>query len=270
MTKEGLKVAITTGSRDRLEHLCVALNSWTALSEVDSIVVVDWSSAMPVFDSLERHDVFDHFKDPRLVVVRVNGRQHWENSLCHNLEIQVASHLGSDLVLRLDNDVVLDRSFFAKHPVDGRSFYAVDCHLVPPEADDKRNLCGIVYAHTKHLCAVGGYNERLTQYGYEDEDLYERLVGSGLTWKRVDLDTATHLPHPDSDRLRCVRLDPTVERIFPRRAVESSPRAAASLKKYLIEKSKAESLARPWGKNDQRARWQLIHLGSRYLEATPC
>ena len=47
-----------------------------------------------------------------------------------------------------------------------------------------------------------GYNERIVTYGYEDDDLFERLERAGLTRRDVDLDTVHHIPHDDLARTR--------------------------------------------------------------------
>jgi len=254
VTRDGQTITISAGCMNRPEPLSQSLASWVSLSEVDHVVVVDWSSGKPL-RSLA-------LADPRIIVVRVDGQKFWRNSLCHNLEITAASELRSDLLLRLDADVVVRPDFFRKHPVDVSSFYALDCHRVPPQLDHKRSLCGTIYAHVSHLLAANGYNERLRQYGYEDEDLFNRLRDGGLNWKQYDLDSLHHIPHTDEMRLQHLDVGdapPEIARVGAKSVVE-----------HYIYKSLALAKVQPWGPSDIRTRWKLSRPAENYWEAQPC
>lgn len=253
MTPDGKKVAVTAGCMDRAENLARSLATWVALPEADHVVVVDWSSREPLRRLTQ--------VSPRVTVARVSGQQFWRNSLCHNLEIRLAAELGCDLVLRVDSDTLVRSDFFALHPAHASRFYAVDCHQVPASVDDKRNLCGVVYAHLSHLLAVNGYNERLCRYGYEDEDLYERLTKSGLTWKKCVLDTLDHIPHSDAARL--ARLD---LRGIPGKVVTQGPRKMAV---HCVEQSRDLAESKPWGPSDRRTPWKITKESTNYWEANP-
>jgi len=235
----GERLAVTTGSMDRLEHLLQAMNSWTKLAEPDEIIVVDWGSSDPLALSLAS------FGDPRVTVVRAEA-SHWENSRCHNLEFTAASHLECDLVLRLDNDALVAPDFFRHHPPNDTSFYAVNCHSVPPETDDKRNLCGTVFTAVRHWRRVNGYNERLRQYGFEDEDFYCRLAQAGLTWRECLLGDLEHLPHDDGSRLEHIASHPLLSPVDPH-----------VQKQFRITLSRQIAIARPWTSSDLRTRWNL-------------
>jgi N-terminal domain of galactosyltransferase len=253
MTPEGKKVAVTAGCMDRPGPLERVIRSWVALPEADHVVVVDWSSQEPLRRLTQ--------VETKVLVVRVSGQQFWRNSMCHNLEVTVASELGCDLVLRTDADVVVRLDFIPRHPVDESSFYAVDCHQVPAECDDKRNLCGTLFAHVSHLLTVNGYNERLLQYGYEDEDLYDRLERAGLTWRRCDVRFLDHIPHSDASRI--ARLDlrdapPDVARASTRRVVD-----------HYVYKSQDLARSRPWRAFDRRTRWTITRVTTNYWEAQP-
>lgn len=245
------KIAVTTGCMNRMDPLAKSLPTWLALPEANHVVVVDWSSAWPL-----RHP------DPRVLVVRVSGQKYWRNSWCHNLEMEVARELGCELSLRVDADVTVGKDFFAKHPARDGVFYAVNCHEVPPKLEHKKSLCGTVYARVSDLLAVNGYNERLCQYGYEDEDLYKRLEASGLAWKRCDLDTLEHIPHSDASRVENVDTKDA-----PATTAKAGPKMVAE---HYIYRSLALARAQPWGPGDQRTKWRLTRAEPNYWEAVPC
>ena len=192
----GQRLTLTTGSLDRLEHLQRSLATWLKHLELDEVIVVDWGNEVPLLQCLNT------FTDPRVVVARAEGQEHWHNSKCHNLELQLAS---GEQVLRLDSDYLLGPNFFRRHELRSGCFFAGNWQQVAA-SDDKRHLSGAVYAYKSDLLAVNGYNERLRHYGREDDDLYDRLVARGL--KRVDLDLSTldHIPHSHVQRYEHLKI----------------------------------------------------------------
>jgi hypothetical protein len=242
----GKKLAITTGSMNRLGNLQKSLATWLRLPEPDYIIVVDWSSANPIFSTLQE------LKDPRLIVAEAPEQPKWHHSKCHNLEFKIAQTLGCEFVLRLDNDYLVQPDFFTKHPITSDAFYTVDCHLVPPEADDKRNLCGTLFTTIDNFLKVGGYNERLVHYGYEDEDLYLRMQLSGLQWKNCDLSTLDHIPHDDLTRFENLDID---MRKF---------RDVSKLKQYMIAKNLHSSSTKPWTLSDRAAQWTIAQTNRHW------
>ena len=62
-------------------------------------------------------------------------------------------------------------------------------------------MTGLLYAKQKSILSVGGYNENIKSWGYEDEDLYLRMEQAGTKRQVIDMDLAYHIPH--SDDLRC-------------------------------------------------------------------
>lgn len=248
----GKRVTITTGSRDRLDHLRQALPTWLALVEVDTIIIVDWGSSKPL------HEALADFKDPRLHIVRVTDEPFWCNAKCHNLEIRMAGNEG--LLLRLDNDALVRRDFLKRHPHIENAFYAVDWRQVPKEVDDKRNLAGTLFVELSRLWEIHGYNERLIHYGREDDELYDRLVNHGLVWNMCDLDTLEHQPHDDESRMGNLQITPTLEKL----AGSRSPRIR---KEALISLSTQIAKNRPWSLDDDMTEWWISPAGERYFLA---
>jgi hypothetical protein len=176
---------------DRGQMLQEAVPSWLALPDIDEVVIVDWSSRHPVRRTLAP------IRDPRVNVVRVEGQRRWIASKSHNLGIRVAS---GDVLLRLDSDYVLEPTFMQEHALPERAFFAGNWRRA--RTDNERHLTGALYIRKQDLLGVNGYNERIVTYGYEDDDLFERLEAAGLTRRDIDLDTIQHLPHDDMLRTR--------------------------------------------------------------------
>jgi hypothetical protein len=248
-------VILTTGSMNRLDSLRRSLVTWLALREVDEILIVDWGSQAPLREALA-----DFRFENRVTIVRTD-QKHWHNSKCHNLELSLVSE--GALWLRLDNDTLIQPDFFAKHPHQDNSFYAVNWRKVPKEQDDKRNLAGTLFVDPKLVRTVQGYNERLLHYGSEDDDLHARLVASGLRWLDVDLNTIEHIPHGDNVRYENLAI------------ANDLPKLAAPYKNnkgfcwndqltcdnaersVLLALSQSITAEHPWTVNDRMTEWRL-------------
>ena len=160
---DGMKLSVVCGLKDRAGHLWKSLESWLARDEIDEVVIVDWSSSEPVVCG-----------EPRVVVARAEGQDHWVASRCHNLGLHMAI---GHLILRLDADDLLFPDFFTMHPFrrdEIPPFYYAE--LTRARDDNETHLAGVVYARRCDFLAVGGYNERIEIYGYEDTDLADRLA----------------------------------------------------------------------------------------------
>ena len=103
---EQLPISIVCGVMDRSPHLGESLPTWLAHPKVGQVVIVDWSSQVPIEPPSY---------DPRVVVARVVGQKHWCPSKCHNLGLRLATE---SRVLRLDADHQLALNFFLKHPLE--------------------------------------------------------------------------------------------------------------------------------------------------------
>lgn len=183
-------ISIVCAAKNRSNALRVSLASWLVSSGVDEIVVVDWDSDEPLSPMASL--------DPRVRVVRVDNEPRFHLSAAFNLAADLAA---GDTLLKLDADYVLNPfydfirwvslpadSFVTGHFQHGGPFLAY--------------LHGLVYVRKEHWQRIHGYNENLTNYGWDDDDFYLRLVQSGL--QRAILNPppifAFHIPHNDTFR----------------------------------------------------------------------
>ena len=218
-------VSVVCGCMDRNQMLAEALPSWLAHPEIGEVIIVDWSSPTPV------RLVTAPLGDARVKVIRVEDQRRWIASKSHNLGVRAAA---GDVLLRLDADYVLGPSFFRAHALAPRTFFCGNWRCA--RVDNERHLTGVLYVHRRHVLAVNGYNERIVTYGYEDDDLFERLELGGLSRRDIDLDTIRHIPHTDDLRTRHQDVG----------SVE-----------FETERNKRLAHARAWTIADRAARWQL-------------
>ena len=243
-----MRTSIVCGVKDRGEHLAISLASWLARPEVDEVLLVDWSSTVPVASD-----------DPRVVIARVEGQPHWSASRCHNLGLLLSA---GGLVLRLDADDVLHDDFFARHPFKEDEippFYFVNQELA--RDDNETHLAGVVYARRCDFLAVGGYNERIEVYGYEDTDLVLRMAARSFDCRFVDLDTLHHLPHDEGTRF--VNQPAAKFEDLHRRFGDSGGWSYKLLGKgdKAIVANKMIAERAPWSTQDRKARWDVRAVG---------
>lgn len=183
--------SLVTCCMNRNENLVKALPSWIACSDINEIVIVDWSSTEPVFDYLKAHGI----EDERIKVVRVNDQSRWILSYAFNVGFRAASY---DKILKTDADIIVYPDFFNKNQLSKKAFIAGDWRIA--EAGQE-HINGFFYVHREDLLAIKGFNEYITTYGWDDDDIYHRLTEAGTRRKPVDVKTIYHIPHDDALRV---------------------------------------------------------------------
>jgi len=216
-------LSVVSCSMNRTDNLLRALPSWLGHEAVSEVVIVDWSSDEPVRDALSAQGV----EDARIRIVRVNGAPRWILSQAFNAGFRAASF---DTILKLDADIVLSEDFFSRNgqpASDG--FIAGNWRNV---SADQAHVNGFFLATRAALAAVGGFNEFITTYGWDDEDLYARLEAEGIRREDVLPDTIHHLPHSDEERTG----EGADDRRPAREAIMASPRFMIERNRVLVEK----------------------------------
>lgn len=205
-------ISIVTCAMNRTENLLRALPSWLKFSNIDEIIIVDWSSKYPVELSLKEND----FTDPRINVVRVDGEPRWILSYAFNIGFRCASR---EKILKVDADIMLMDDFFEKNSMPSQDNFVAGDHRLAKQGQEHIN--GFIFATRDSLALVGGYNEYITKYGWDDDDLYNRLIKAGYRRDNVLPDTLYHIPHSDAQRtgLIITKENPTI-----RERILSSPR----------------------------------------------
>ena len=181
-----IETSIVTACMNRNQNLRKALVSWLAVSSVSEIIIIDWNSKISVYDNLI--DIIRN--DDRVKVFRVKGISQWVLSTAFNIGFHKAS---GKKILKLDADIVLQKDFFHKHLLKKGFFFAGNGKKAKNE--NERFLNGICYCFKDDLEKVNGYNEYIRSYGFDDDDLYNRLQMAGLKKLDVDSNSVYHIPH---------------------------------------------------------------------------
>ncbi|WP_058314801.1 glycosyltransferase [Cognatishimia activa] len=183
-------ISLVTCSMNRSENLLKALRSWLPQSEISELIIIDWGSDVPVAETLHKEGIFD----PRIRLVRAPDEARWILSYAFNLGFRLAKF---DKILKVDADIVLSDDFFDKNTLIEGSFIAGNWR----EAEQgQEHVNGFFYLHKNDLAEIGGFNEYITTYGWDDDDLYSRLDEIGIKRENVAPSTIKHLDHSDEER----------------------------------------------------------------------
>ena len=185
--KSSISISLVAACKNQKKSLTVALPSWEAVKEIDEIVLVDWGSTSDQWDDIPLLDAL--IRTGRLSFIRIPDAGDWVLSRAYNL---AARFVTSKHILRVDCDTYVNPHFVENHPRPGRrEFYTVASGTERDEND--RKLQGVWFARTDNFLKVGGYDERITEYGYEDLDLYDRFHRvAKLEQKGINLDMLKH------------------------------------------------------------------------------
>lgn len=191
--KEGIGegVSLVTCCMNRNKNLLLALPTWLELDEIDEILIVDWSSQVPVARTLEKAGI----RDSRIQIIRVDSEDRWILTYAFNIGFRASNF---DKVVKVDSDIQLSKDFFRRNKLSGKSFIAGDWRLAK-KGQEYTN--GFFYAFRETLIRIGGFNEFIITYGWDDEDIYHRLEQDGNIKIPVALETLYHLHHEESERI---------------------------------------------------------------------
>lgn len=142
------------------------------------VVVVDWGSAPRVAADA---------RGGLLRVVRLQGVEGWNLAQAYNVAIRAAT---GRYVLKIDCDTRLECLPSPPRPLSFRA----------GNWETHGSLNGIVHVARSALEAAGGYDERLTRYGWDDSDLFRRLRRLGNGREEIDARCFRHIPHADGLR----------------------------------------------------------------------
>lgn len=187
----GKSITLIAACKNRQESLSMAFPSWTSQAHIDQIVLIEWSHSQYEWHRIPHLAV--SLQSGRLTIVHVDGGD-WALSRAYNLAAQFAI---GEFIVKVDCDTYLRDDFFDKHPLPPKSTY----YFVPwgtPRNSNEERLRGVWFARRADFFKVGGYDERIVRYGYEDTDLYNRFdARASLSFKSFDLDTLRHNVAPD-------------------------------------------------------------------------
>jgi len=231
---------------NRNNNLSIALNTWLNVEGLDEIIIVDWSSDNHVINLIP-----EDTRGKVVKVVRAEDQGRWILSWAFNL---AASQVSYDKILKIDADVLLQPNFLKSNPLQPNSFSHGSWKVAKDE--NEKHLNGQMYCYTKDFESVNGYHEKITSYGWDDDDLYDRFKDINLKENIFSTDQLYHLPTPETQRSQ--------------HQSEFKNISEANLKDTLfaeIMKNKQFAKENPWLPTDEKKQWDIKEAGENYFIA---
>lgn len=170
------KISFCITCMNRLNHIQETLkqNIEDNLLENDvEFILLDYNST----DNLEEwvHDELQIYLDSKILIYyKTFNPKYYKRSHSRNLAFRLAK---GEILCNLDADNFLGKGFAIKmikeFALKKDIFFTSNCF--------SNDIFGRVVVRRKDFFSINGYNESLTGYGYEDVDLYQRLINYGLT-----------------------------------------------------------------------------------------
>lgn len=183
--------AIVAACQNAHEDLRHALKSWINVRDVNEIVIVDWASSTPLQYLVEEMDRMDTHHSP-VIVVQVPNVTKWNKPSAYNIGFMTARNQN---ILRVDCDHKIDSQFLTRHRLSRSTFFTG--HETLARSDDEDHLNDVLYVQKEKLLQLGGYDERLREFGGEHDDLVLRLQALGLKRNNIDYDGLGHSYHEE-------------------------------------------------------------------------
>ncbi len=161
-------------------------------------VLLDYNSG----DGMEgwvNSELQEHIQSGRLVYYRTDEPEFFNRSHSRNLSFNLAE---SELICNVDADNFTGPGFAAYlNEVFNRDTNCIVNFDYREETEAYKDAFGRVCVRREDFHAVGGYDESMSSYGYEDMDLYGRLVKLGRREEKIDsFDFLRSIAHSDHDR----------------------------------------------------------------------
>jgi len=180
-TRPGLSVV--TVCMNRRAHLLATAPRVAAWPHHDEHLIIDWSSQEP----LRREDLP---ADPRLRLLRVEGERRWNPSRAYNFGVGQAS---ARWLMRMDADC------WPTARLDPAALLATGPVWVGHGGEGRY---GQFLMERDTFAAVGGFNEFLRGWGFEDKDLRARLeVQQGLRLGEMPIEAIGVIEHSNEERM---------------------------------------------------------------------
>lgn len=174
--------SIVTPNRNRLASLQKVMPSWQRCEQVSEIIVVDFGGEPAITPQ--------HFESPhKISLVRVLNADCWRIGLAINLGVDQCRN---DTICKLDSDIEIRAGAELGALSTAEAFYRGRAGTAVSN--------GQVLFNKAHWQRVGGYNEWLSGYGYDDSDYYSRLRRSGVAER--DLSATSLSEHLHGNEVR--------------------------------------------------------------------
>lgn len=189
--------------KNRFSQLKIALHSWLTQESIKEIIIVDSSSSDVDYDFLAS-------LGPKINYIKYLDKPNvFHRSKCLNIGINSAKY---EHIFKMDVDYIISPYININQWLDinwDREFItgSANQRFMENEMGFLHFLHGFIATSKKNLLDAGGYDENFESYGWEDTDLYHRLINEGGLSRRIipiskDFVPMHHMPHSDFHRTK--------------------------------------------------------------------
>lgn len=213
------RIGIVAACKNRQETLEKVLPTWLDVDGVKEVIIVDWGSDPPL-RSIVRPE-----RDPRIKLFRVNEEELWVLSRAYNLAFNKST---MDYIIRIDCDYSLNRAFMNAHNLKKTETGFYSGNWGNARDENEEHLNGAMIMRRALFWDIGGYDERIQTYGWDDSDLYNRLTSKNMAKFNLSYDHISHVSHGDESRTPASMQVPKVEIEVNRLLLEKLPQWSAA------------------------------------------
>lgn len=192
------KVSIITRCMNREKHLCHSLPRMLAQTYQNlEVVVVNYNSSKSLSLLLYQ---FPELKAGKLKEVRA-GKDSFHHAHAWNVGIKESS---GDILIFCDADILINTalvSIIVNRMRGNKKMFARSMDVA------HNDLSGFLCARREDVIAIGGYNEQLLGWGFEDGDMRLRLILYGCDYLGLNLSgMVAVIEHAEQERTgECVK-----------------------------------------------------------------
>lgn len=183
------RTTIVTACRNRETNLSIAIKTWLNAGPAH-IIVCDWGSDEP----LSHSRLGIPLSSVQHVDIHRVEADRWVLTWAFN---EVLSQVCTPFTLKLDCDHTISSDFFCNNDISANSFSRGHWRS---QRSSQHYINGAFISCTELLQHVGYYDERITTYGWDDSDLYERLYESSTMATSLARGSIQHLDQHEEQR----------------------------------------------------------------------
>jgi GT2 family glycosyltransferase len=191
-----MKVSLCTVCMNRAQHIKQTLEK-NILDNLDyaatEIILVDYNSKDDLEDYIRTH-FGKYLESGKLIYYRSYTPQYFNRSHSRNIAFKMAT---GDIICNVDADNFTGEGFASYL---NSLFGSIKNHFF--YANEKFDVIGRIAVRRENFYRIGGFDERMVYYGFEDTDFMHRLVKSGLKPGIIEgTKYLSALSHSNKDRM---------------------------------------------------------------------
>ena len=196
------KISFCTVCMNRLHHLKQTLPQNILDNSSNSnieFIVLDYSSSDGLSDWI-KYEMAEYIDNGLLVYYRYEEAKYFDRSHSRNMMFKLST---GDIICNVDADNYLGLNF---SDYVNKTFDSNNNIFLIPDTKKRfyyiRDVLGRICIWKKDFISISGYDEKMRGYGFEDEDLYQRMEEIGKKESVIkDFNFLKAIRHSNDDRV---------------------------------------------------------------------